>query len=372
MKRQLALIAVGLAGLASVPAIAGAQGPVVVVNGAGTSQSTAEVPLAELAPDVGKAAGGPGYSMRSVLSEAAAKSGEPGWLDPEETSSFEVEERGGDVATEIPLDQALSVKSPRPFFVVDGDGGVTLLLPGGQRYDYPNGRVTLKARAKLSVTLSASPAKPKPGEEVLFIVDVSGAGSATYTYTWTFSDGDGPRTTSSPAFRHTFRGAGRRWARVVVEGGGDRGEDRWEVDAEKDRRPEENPSEGGGRPKPGPDSPTESGATTGSAGGYAGGNGTQPGATPGTPQGSPSASQPPKDDPVTAESPDGLERVSGVIIDPAASASAAAPETGLPEEADPLGSSAFGLSGEAATLLGVGLLIALGSLIEKRVLVRRP
>ncbi|MFM9077914.1 MAG: hypothetical protein ACKORM_06810, partial [Solirubrobacterales bacterium] len=72
------------------------------------------------------------------------------------------------------------------------------------------------------------------------------------------------------------------------------------------------------------------------------------------------------------QSPDGLKEVSGLLIDPSASAAQSAVPEAAPKDSGAGGPAVLGLSGEAATLFGVGLLIALGGLIEARVLVRRP
>ena len=215
------------------------------------------------------------------------------------------------------------------------------------------------------VSLSHSPDRPRKGQPVTIRAQVSGVAPGTpLTYSWRFSDGPGKRTTV-PRVVHRFGRAGGRWVSVTVSGGDGSGEGFRSIDVRQD----DDGGDGGKPPDPTEPSvpsptPTGSGFDGGGYGyGYGSGGFDQPGLS-----GQPSVSPEPSNEPEPAAPADGLEEVSGVLIDPVVSGGPTGDAQQV--EADPAGGG-FGFSGEAATLFGVGLLIALGGLIEVRVLSRR-
>lgn len=317
-----------------------------------------------------------GFSLAKVLRSAGDESG--GWLDPATIPSVEVDRPTADPQIEIDRSGIFEAGDRPPVFY-ENNGTTVFVMPGSPGAEYvfrlaPVG-VKIGSGTVFPVSLSASPKKPRRGQKVTISAKVTGVPSEmTLTYSWAFSDGR-TKTTSAPRVVHTFSGKGRRSVVVTVTGESGRGEAFLVIDEARD--------DGGG----GTDKPRPGGNPTGGSGGSSGtgvyggsgpdyGSGYGPGfgdspemGSVGVPDSSPLP--PESEDRSVKETPDGLEEVTGVVIDPAASASAAAPEAQGPEGSGGFGGDGLGFSGEAATLFGVGLLIALGGLIETRILFRR-
>ena len=375
----------GLAVLAFLPASAGAKDGTVTVSAAGTDPRQVTVSLALLgAPDINnqfyELSSGrkqvSGYSMRRVLEEAERLAG--GWLDLESLPSIEVDLPTAGVirlSRSEALDRDYFRDGPPVFY--ENNGTTVFLMPGspGAEYTFRLAPVGIKVGSELDyeVELQASPPRPKQGQSVTLTARVSGTpAGAELTYRWSLSDGT-VKTTSTPRLIHRFEGAGRRSVVLTVTGGGGQGQAALSLDVIK--------VEGGG--DGGTDTEGSSGGGGASFGGSGVGGSFVPGGTgsggsgaaggiggassPATPPANPDR-QPAKP---ADRSGEGLEEVSGVVIDPVPSAAASAPEGGGPDRVEPAGSGGLGLPGEAATLAGIGLLIALGGLIEARILVRR-
>ena len=378
-----------LVGLAILPGSASAKDGTVTVSAPGTDPSQVTVRLAALgSPDINNQPYAipsgrkqvSGYSMRRVLEEAEVEAG--GWLDLATIPSIEVDLPTAGVirlSRAEALDRNYFSDGPPVFY--ENNGTTVFLMPGspGREYTFSFAPVGMKVGSGLdfAVRISATPSRPKRGQSVAFTAKVTGAPAGTgLSYRWTFSDGTS-RTTSSPTVEHTFEGTGRRSVVLVVSGGGGEGQAALSLDV--------SPSGGGdsggngGTPSGGP-APAAPGPSTYSTGGGSGGGYGSGGSTGSADSGAgspvaPSGQGPPDRtrQPRKADtSRDGLREVSGLLIDPAASAAQSAVPEAIPKGPDAGGPGGLGLSGEAATLFGVGLLIALGGLIEARVLVRRP
>ncbi|MFZ9669194.1 MAG: PKD domain-containing protein [Solirubrobacterales bacterium] len=372
--------------LAILPGSAGARDGTVTVSAPGTDPSQVTVRLAALgSPDINNQAytlsSGrkqvSGYSMRRVLEEAEQQAG--GWLDLATIPSIEVDLPTAGVirlSRAEALDRNYFADGPPVFY--ENNGTTVFLMPGspGREYTFSLAPVGMKVGSGLDfgVRISATPTRPKRGQPVAFSAKVSGAPAGTsLSYRWTFSDGT-TRTTTSPTIEHTFEGKGRRSVVLLVSGGGGEGQAALSLDVSPSGGGDSGGSGGTQTGGPAPVAPEAStyGSGGGSGGGYGSGSSLDSaGSGAGTPA-APSAQPPPERTRQAATSPDGLKEVSGLLIDPAASAAQSSAQEASPKESGAGGSSGLGLSGEVATLFGVGLLIALGGLIEARVLVRRP
>lgn len=310
-----------------------------------------------------------GHSISRVLGAAAENAA---WLDLETLPSVEVDRPSGGPVI-LTRAQALGASDRPPVFYANS-GTTVFVMPGSPGREYvfrftPIG-IEVGSEALLELSLAASPRKPRRGQPVTITATVEGApDGADLRYRWAFSDG-GSETTSVPRVTHRFSGKGRRSVVLTVTGSGPPAQAALSLDvaAGDDGNPQ-----GGQDPSMGGDTGTGGavgGYGAGTAGGFGGGGGGSSGQGSGA--AAPSAASPELEASPSPKSRDGLEEVTGTVIDPAASAAAAAPgQPGSDEQSDS-GGGPLGLPGEAATLFGVGLLLALGGLIEARVLVRRP
>jgi len=323
-----------------------------------------------------------GWSLERVLTAAAGSPGASGWLNASSLPgvtfappSDDVNARISATSNEI-VDRELFGAGRTPVLVENPDGSIDFIKPGvngspGAAYRYfVSVQITVsrdESGAK-RLRLKVSPKAVDPGGRVSFTATVPGRDATGLTFAWTIREVDSGRTLKSSsrggAFSRTFSRSGNYKVLVSLVG-----------DSEFDPALESFTVGEPAKPKP---SPKESGSSTaapsglggyGSPGAGLGGSGFGVGSGGG---GSiPVQPEFGEWDSRKAGVSDDLEQVSGVVIDPAASASATAPKAGGAEEGDPAGEGAFGLSGEAATLFGVGLLLALGGLIETRILFRR-
>lgn len=384
MARSVAIGFAVAAIAALAPAVAAARDGQIEVVAPGNdprkvSLSLSELGQADINNQVYRLTSGPttisnGYSMGKILREAEMRAG--GWLDLETLPSVEVGLPSGGV---VELSRARALD---PNFFADGppvfyenNGNTVFVMPGspGRSYTFRFAPVDIKAGdGKVwDVSLSHSPDRPRKGQAVTITAKVTGALSgARLSYAWSFSDGRRV-TTAVPRVVHRFQGSGRRSVSVTVTGADGSGYAFQTID--------ESPGGGGnggdGQQEPEPDSGGSGGAGSGTGSGGGSGDGSGFGSGGGGSPGSSGTDSPamappeatPSDRPTPSE--EGLEEVSGLLIDPSVEAGVA--PTDEPAEADQPGGG-FGLSSEAATLFGVGLLIALGGLIEARLLFRRP
>lgn len=374
--------------LAILPGSASAKDGTVTVSAPGTDPSQVTVWLAALgSPDINNQAYAlssgrkqvSGYSMRRVLEEAEKEAG--GWLDLATLPSIEVDLPTAGVirlSRAEALDRNYFTDGPPVFY--ENNGTTVFLMPGspGREYTFSFAPVGMKVGSGLdfAVRISATPSRPKRGQSVALTAKVTGAPAGTsLSYRWTFSDGTA-RTTSSPTIEHTFEGTGRRSVVLVVSGGGGEGQAALSLDVSPSGGGDSGGTGGSSSGSPAPAAPGDPVyGSGGSGGGYGSGGSTGSGGSGSGSPVAPSGQAPPdrtRQPQKAATSRDGLKEVSGLLIDPAATAAqSAVPEAG-PKGSGAGGPGVMGLSGEAATLFGVGLLIALGGLIEARVLVRRP
>ena len=370
-----------LAVLAIAPAVAGAKDGQIEVVAPGNDPRKVTVSLAELgSPDInnrfyeltsGRVPITNGFSIGKVLEAAEAEAG--GWLDLDTLPSVEIGRPSGGVielSRAEALDRDFFTDGPPVFY--EDNGTTVFVMPGspGRSYTFRFAPVDVKIGdgQTWAVSLAHSPNRPRKGQAVTITATVSGAPAGVrLSYSWSFSDGT-RKTTSSPRVVHRFSGSGRRTVSVTVSGGDGSGYGFRAIDV----RPDDDGGGGGGEPKePEPDSGDQGAGGSGTGFGSGAGFGSGRGSFPGSPSaGTPIDALPDRPEPDRPEpSDEGLEQVSGVLIGPGTEAGPTSDSEQT--EADPAGGG-FGLSGEAATLFGVGLLIALGGLIEVRFLSRRP
>lgn len=374
------------------PGAAAAKNGTVVVNAPGTDDRSVTIRLDTLgAPDINNQeytleSGRKtlsGFSITKVLRAAEVQGGD--WLDVETLPSVEVDRPvGGPVR--LTSSQLLG-QSDRPPIFYENNGTTVFVMPGSPGREYvfrftPVG-IEIGTGKTLGVSLSSSPGSPRKGQAVTITASVTDAPEgAGLSYRWSFSDGKVVSTTV-PRVVHRFSGGGSRSVVLtVVATDGQRAEEALAIDVIEGK------DQNKGQEK---DPQTQTGNTTGAGdgGGTAvpttagSGYGTGSGIGSGASSGLPSTSDAPSTEPSPGkekvndrEGADGLEQVSGELIGPDVQVVELPPEEFASEGAGPsdldegpgfLG----GAAGEAATLLGVGLLMALGGLIEVRLLSRR-
>lgn len=402
MKRATFLAAVlALTALAAAAPVASAKDGQVTVRAAGITNESVTVRLSDLGGnDINnrnyRLASGPvtisGHSLLRIMEAADAESDA---IDVDTIPAIEIDRPSGSPVT-ISGEEMRNPSAFRdgpPVFYED-NGATVFVMPGrgsgtGNRYRFnlaPVG-ITVQSGASFEVGIAASRTRIKAGQSVRFTASVSGQSKGErLTYTWSFGDGT-TRTTSTPRIDHTFRDEGE--FPVVVEVSGTSGSDQDGLlikVGKAGKKPEKKPD--GNEGNNGAGNPDGSGGTGGGTGGSgsggsgfgtgSGGDGSGAGFSPvpSSDGGTPNPVQPlapdrekPKEQPPA----DGLETVTGQLIDPASGA----PVTGDPqvvEQADPAPESSeqggFGVPGAALTLAGVALLLGLGGFAELRIFSR--
>ena len=381
-------LVIGLTAL--LPGPAAARDGTVVVNAPGADDRSVTIRLAELgSPDINNQNYGlpsgntiSGYSLGRVL--RAAETQADGWLDLDTLPSVEVDRPSGGPVV-LSRTEALG-QGDRPPVFYENNGTTVFVMPGSPAREYvfrftPIG-IEAGSAAPFKVSLSFTPGKPARGQAVTITARVTDAPSgSSLSYRWSFSDGSPAKKTSAPRVVHRFRGKGPRSVLVTVQSdGGQEAVDAVAIDVIEgnDRKPD-----GGG--KEGSDTGAGAGSGSGSSGssGTGIGTGTGSGGSSGSggglaPGGSPQPiDAPPKTEAAPRDAGDDLETISGELIGPNATVTELGPEDFAtegagPTEAEDAGGFIGGAAGEAATVLGIGLLMALGGLLELRVLSRRP
>jgi hypothetical protein len=330
-----------------------------------------------------------GHSLLRIMEAADAESDA---IDVDTTPAIEIDRPSGAPVT-ISGEEMRNPSAFRdgpPVFYED-NGATVFVMPGrgnanGNRYRFtfaPVG-ITIQTGTSFEVGISASRTRIKAGESVRFTATVSGQPQGErLTYTWSFGDGT-TRTTSTGRIDHTFTDDGEFPVVVEVSGASGSGQSGVLVTVGKaDKKPERKPEGNDGNNGAG--NPDGSGGTGGGSGGSgsggsgfgSGSGGTGSGSTSPPPSGgSPDPVQPSAADrekPRDQARADGLETVTGQLIDPASGA----PVTGSPqviEQVDPAPESSeqggFGVPGAALTLAGVALLLGLGGFAELRIFSR--
>jgi hypothetical protein len=397
-RATLAAALFALALLAAVAPAASAKDGQVTVRAAGTTNESVTVKLSDLGGnDINnrsyRLASGPvtisGHSLLRIMEAADAESDA---IDVDTIPAIEIDRPSGAPVT-ISGEEMRNPSAFRdgpPVFYED-NGATVFVMPGrgnanGNRYRFtfaPVG-ITIQTGTSFEVGISASRTRIKAGESVRFTATVSGQPQGErLTYTWSFGDGT-TRTTSTGRIDHTFTDDGEFPVVVEVSGASGSGQSGVLVTVGKaDKKPERKPEGNDGNNGAG--NPDGSGGTGGGSGGSgsggsgfgSGSGGTGSGPTSPPPSGdSPDPVQPPAADrekPRDQARADGLETVTGQLIDPASGA----PVTVSPqviEQADPAPESSeqggFGVPGAALTLAGVALLLGLGGFAELRIFSR--
>jgi hypothetical protein len=402
MKRaSLAAALFSLALLAVMAPAASAKDGQVTVRAAGTANESVTVRLSDLGGnDINnrtyRLASGPvtisGHSLLRIMEAADAQSDA---IDVDTIPAIEIDRPSGAPIT-ISGEEMRNPSAFRdgpPVFYED-NGATVFVMPGrgngtGNRYRFnlaPVG-ITVQSGASFEVGISASRTRIKAGQSIRFSASVSGQSEGErLTYTWSFGDGT-TRTTSTARIDHTFRDDGDFPVVVEVSGASGSGQTGVLITVGKSgKKPEKKP--GGNEGNNGAGNPAGSGGTGGGTGGSgsggsgfgtgSGGDGSGAGSSPAPSSagGSPDPLQPsaPERRKPSDQTPvDGLETVTGQLVDPASGA----PVTGTPqvvEQADPAPESSeqggFGVPGAALTLAGVALLLGLGGFAELRIFSR--
>ena len=326
-----------------------------------------------------------GWSLQRVLAVAADNPDAEGWLEPSTLPSVSLAPPSSNVGARISVtaneivDQGIFGGGRTPVLEENPDGSIDFIKPGvggapGVAYRYTVSveiRVEGEAPDAKRLRLEISPRAVEPGGRVSFRATLPGQSDSGLTFAWTIRETRTGRTitksTRGGSLSRTFSREGSY--RVLVSLGedaefgpasgafsvgrpsGDGGS------GGQGGAPGAEPAGGPGTFGPAPSTPGAGGSGGGLSTGGAGGAGSPATALP---------ESTPADRPTPSD--EGLEEVSGLLIDP--SVEAGPSPSDRPAEADQAGDG-FGLSGEAATLFGVGLLIALGGLIEARLLFRR-
>jgi hypothetical protein len=403
MKRStLAAVLLALGVLTGLAPTASAKDGQVTVRPAGITNESVTVKLSDLGGnDINnrsyRLASGPvtisGHSLLRVMEAADAESDA---IDLDTIPAIEIDRPtaiGAPVTvTGEELRDPSAFRDGPPVFYED-NGATVFVMPGrgnsnGNRYRFslaPVG-ITVQSGESFEVGISASKTRIKAGQSVRFVASVSGQPAGErLTYSWNFGDGT-TRRTSTGRIDHTFRDDGQ--FPVIVEVTGASGSGRGAVlitVGKSDKKPEKKPdgnqgNDGNGNPggSGGVGAGDGGGDSTGSAAGF-GSGGTGSGSGSVAPPSTSAVPNLPAPAPPTREKPkeqapaDGLETVTGQLIDPASGA----PVTGTPqvvEQADPAPEAAeqggFGVSGAALTLAGVALLLGLGGFAELRIFSR--
>lgn len=336
-----------------------------------------------------------GFSVSRIL-EKASEGSASGWLKPREicevkivaSSGFVFRARGGSSFPEGP--PIFFPNNEAIVFVAPPAAGEKFARKAEFRSTEP--QIVIKQGAscptEFKVSLSFSPANPGRAQAVTIRANVIDAPTgATLRYQWNFSDGTPVLTTFASRVVHRFAGKAPRSVTVTVRSDdGKEDQDSLSIDmvdraGDGDRRGggNRNSGKGGSGQASGADSvppltSTASGSGSGTGAGVDSGFGT------GAPAVSALSAPPPEPSPRQESSrrqqPDGLETVSGELIGPDTQVLEVPPqefpsEGAGPSELDDGPGFLGGMAGEAGTLLGVGLLMALGGLIEVRFLSRR-
>ncbi len=260
------------------------------------------------------------------------------------------------------------------FFV---SGGFTkMLLPGSSTpIAFEKVDATLfdpTKKPNLSVTLSPASSTIKTGQSVTFSASVSNADGAKVTYTWDFGDGKGTGAGRSKMTR-SFTGKDRQfYVTLTVSAPGFRDGTAGSVvtigkvpkpkkpKKPKDKGKKETPSDYGSTPGYGD---YGSSGGTGGYGGYPGDFGSSPGSS------SPTPSVPKPDEKPEPPVDDGLVEVTGELVSSSAPAAtsppggSSAPETPATVTSP---SSGEGIADWVLVVLGLGVLLGFGALVEKR------
>lgn len=332
-----------------------------------------------------------GWSLARVLTVAAGRPEASGWLDASRIPSVSLAPPSTNIGAKISvtsneiLDQGIFGGGRTPVFVEGPNGSIDFIKPGvngspGAVYRYSVSveiRTERVAPDSKRLRVEVSPRAIEQGGRVSFRVTVPGRGASGLSFVWTIREAESGRTVefASPggSVSRTIARKGSYTVLVELSGfipavgsftvGSDSGEKK-----ESGKRPGTASMSGTpGTPAPPTVSalsaPPPSSAPSGSGPGLSAAGRAAPG-------------EPAKEKPRNGKAPDGLEQVSGELIGPDVQVIEVPPEEFAGQSAGPSGiddGPGFlgGMAGEAATLLGVGLLMALGGLLELRVLSRR-
>jgi len=259
-----------------------------------------------------------------------------------------------------------------PTFVSSTDK-TTMVLQNGSRVDYTDTSPTIfiTEQKDMKVVISPRSKQIKSGDSVTFTASVTGA-NGSVTYDWSFGDGKSA-TTSKDSVSHTFTGSDKTF-NVVVEVSSPkntRGDDDVAVittgKIKKQEKPKDNNNTNNGNGGGGGSNNSTPYVPGYTDYGYGGSTGT---GTPST--GSPSSGNPQQEKQKKQQqnqpSDNGLQTVSGELIDPGSTATVL-PSTDSTkpgtQEANPAdGSGGGGIPDGAKAAIGIGALLGLGGLAE--------
>lgn len=339
---------------------------VVEVNGYGWSTDPVNVQLADIAPTDD---GATTYTVRDILQDADPRSGQ---FNLDTIPGVSVALPGSVKSVSCTGDQVRAESSSCPLFKSTADYTEMSFRKDGQtrkvRYKDFNPEIYISQAKELKVTLSPASKRIESGDAVTFTATVSGA-TGNVTYDWDFGDGQSDNS-GKKTVTHKFTGDDEQFVVVVnATADGQRGDDAFATitvgKVKKDKpvkKPKDN-QENTGTPN---DSAYIPGYSDGGYGGYGGGTGGGSG-SPST--GSPNPQQQPKDQEPQQPVDDGLETISGQLIDPSQITAIAPPsdtpatDTQPTEEAGDSGGGG-GISDGALTVIGIGALLGLGGLAE--------
>lgn len=268
-----------------------------------------------------------------------------------------------------------SPNSLAKFFVADGF--TKMLIPGSSTpivFEKTDAKLLDPTKqASLAITLDPEVSKIKSGQSVTFNAKVNNANGAPVTYRWDFGDGKGSIAGKATMTR-AFTGKDRSFNVVVTasatgfkNGSGGAQVIIGKVKPPKNRpkkndKKNETPAGNGGGYTGG----TGYGTGTGGYGGYPGGTGTNPGYSPSTPS-APTPRKPEENPEPPVD--DGLVEVTGELVSSSAPAStsppggSSAPETPATVTSP---SSGGGIADWVLVVLGLGVLLGFGALVERR------
>ena len=270
-------------------------------------------------------------------------------------------------------DEIRAESSSCPTFRFNSDT-TYMRMPNGTDYKYTsvsgNPLIYITKPQDLKVTISPRQKAIKSGESVTFTADVSNE-SGSVTFTWDFNDGSGKKTTSSNQISHVFTGSDKTFNVVVTAtstGNFSSDEDFAVITTgkiKKQKKPKDNNKNdgnggGGGSNNSTPYVPGYTDYGTG------GSTGTGTPSTGSTSNGNPQQEKQKKDQ--TQPADNGLQTVSGELIDPGSTATVLPPSDSTDpgtQEANPAdGSGGGGIPDGAKAAIGIGALLGLGGLAE--------
>lgn len=317
------------------------------------------------------------YTVEQILEEAQPSAG--GQFDVATIPGISIQKPNGSVVS-CTGNQVRAGNDACPVFTATTTA-TTMQLQGGSKvtFDVSTNGPVIRIDQPKDMTVTVSPAKKtvQTGTTVNFTAQVSNK-VGTLTYKWDFGDGTADRTTTSNEVSHKFTGDNEKFSVVLTVTSTANPRSYYgsalitvgkvkQKPEKNDNSKDKNKSGGNGS---GSNGGTGNGSNyyvpgyTGGYGGYTGGSSTGPS----SPAPSTGDQKPKKQKQDKQPADDGLQTVSGQLIDPASVASAipsTGDQSGATEQANPADdSSGGGVPGGIKAALGIGALLGLGGLAE--------